>query len=99
MNFGEFANGKAQQPLPPSLASHEAELNHFGVLCHELCIKLLRLFALGLRVCNCVRLLGFLPPDRTQIDPNEGGTDWFSSRHNPSHGSSGSVLRLRKHPF
>ena len=50
MNFGEFTNGKAQQPLPPSLASHEAELNHFGVLCHKLCIKLLRLFALGLKV-------------------------------------------------
>lgn len=50
MNFGEFTDGKAQQPLPPSLASHEAELYHFGVLCHELCIKLLRLFALGLRV-------------------------------------------------
>lgn len=53
MNFGEFTNGKAQQPLPPSLASHEAELNHFGVLCHKLCIKLLRLFALGLKVYNC----------------------------------------------
>ena len=57
MNFREFANGKAQQPLPPSLDSHEAELSHFGVLCHELCIKLLRLFALGLRVCKFVHPL------------------------------------------
>ncbi|KAF6222139.1 hypothetical protein HO133_001225 [Letharia lupina] len=81
MNFGEFTDGKAQQPLPPSLASHEAELYHFGVLCHELCIKLLRLFALGLR-----------------IDPNHGGKDWFSSRHDPSQGSSGSVLRLLHYP-
>lgn len=81
MNFGEFTNGKAQQPLPPSLASHEAELNHFGILCHELCIKLLRLFALGLK-----------------IDPNEGGKKWFSSRHDPSQGSSGSVLRLLHYP-
>ena len=59
MNFGEFANGKAQQPLPPSLAPHEAELNHFEVLCHELCIKLLRLFAHGLKVCDCMCLLAF----------------------------------------
>lgn len=50
MNFGEFRNGKVQQPLPPSLAAHEADVGQFGVLCHELCIKLLRLFALGLGV-------------------------------------------------
>ena len=99
MNFGEFANGKAQQPLPPSLASHEAELNHFGVLCHELCIKLLRLFAQGLKVCDCMCLFGFLLPNPTQIDPSKGGNDWFSSRHDFSQGSSGSVLRLRKNPF
>lgn len=98
MNFGEFTDGKAQQPLPPSLASHEAALNRFGVLCHELCIKLLRLFALGLKVCYSVRLLDVPLPDQTQVDPNEGGKDWFASRHDPSQGSSGSVLRLRKNP-
>lgn len=63
MNFGEFTDGKAQQPLPPSLAAHEAELNHFGGLCHELCIKLLRLFALGLKVRGCVPHLDFSLPD------------------------------------
>ena len=73
MNFGEFTNGKAQQPLPTSLALHEAELNHFGVLCHELCIKLLRLFAHGLRVWECVRLLAFLPFSRL-IRPRSIGT-------------------------
>lgn len=99
MNFGEFADGKAQQPLPPPLASHQADINHFRILCHELCIKLLRLCAHGLRVCNCVRLLGLLLPERTQIDPNKGGKDWFSSRHDSSQGSSGSVLRLRKYAF
>ncbi|CAD6594320.1 MAG: hypothetical protein ASARMPRED_009144 [Alectoria sarmentosa] len=81
MNFGEFSDGNAQQPLPPSLASNEAELNHFRVLCHELCIRLLRLFAFGLK-----------------IDPNEGGKYWFSSRHDPSQGSSGSILRLLHYP-
>lgn len=49
MNFGEFSNQKAQQLLPPSLVSHEADLNHFQILCHELSIKLLRLLALGLK--------------------------------------------------
>lgn len=63
MNFGEFSDGNAQQPLPPSLASNEAELYHFRVLCHELCIRLLHLFALGLKVRNCAWLLDFLPPD------------------------------------
>lgn len=94
MNFGEFSNGKAQQPLPSSLASHEAELNHFGVLCHELCINLLRLLAVGLKVCDRVRLLDFRLPDLTQVDLSEGGKDWFSSRHDPSQGPSGSILRL-----
>ncbi|CAF9934478.1 MAG: hypothetical protein ALECFALPRED_005958 [Alectoria fallacina] len=81
MNFGEFSDGNAQQPLPPSLASNEAELYHFRVLCHELCIRLLHLFALGLK-----------------IDPSEGGKYWFSSRHDPSQGSSGSVLRFLHYP-
>lgn len=99
MNLGEFTDGKAQQPLPPSLASQEAELHQFGVLCHELCVKLLCLFALGLKVCDCVRLLDLPLPDLIQIDPSKGGKDWFSSRHDPSQGPSGSVLRLRKHTF
>ncbi|KAF8425109.1 hypothetical protein EV426DRAFT_596378 [Tirmania nivea] len=50
LNFGEFSNGKAQQPLPPSLVPHEVELAEFADLCHELCLRLLRLFALGLNI-------------------------------------------------
>lgn len=50
MNFGEFAHGKAQQPLPPSLAPHEMDLHQFATSCHDLCIKLLRLFAVALEV-------------------------------------------------
>ena len=94
MNFGEFANGKAQQPLPPSLAGNEAELNSFGVLCHELCIKLLRFLAVGLKVSDRVRHLYLQIPDYTQVDVKKGGDDWFSSRHDPSQGTSGSILRL-----
>lgn len=49
INFGEFINGKAQQALAPALAPYEADIHHFYNLCHELCIKLLKLFALGLK--------------------------------------------------
>ncbi|MCJ1393192.1 hypothetical protein MMC18_006064 [Xylographa bjoerkii] len=49
-NFGEFANGKAQQPLPPTLQAHEAQLSHFSELCRGLAMKLLELFAIGLKI-------------------------------------------------
>ncbi len=49
-NFGEFHNGKAQQSLPESLQRHEPEISHFGSLCHGLCMRILRLIALGLKV-------------------------------------------------
>ncbi|RJE20893.1 Oxidoreductase, 2OG-FeII oxygenase family [Aspergillus sclerotialis] len=50
MNFGEFQNGKAQQPLPPSLALHEAEINHFTDLCNRACNRILKLLAMGLGI-------------------------------------------------
>ncbi|KAI9816834.1 MAG: hypothetical protein M1827_001479 [Pycnora praestabilis] len=80
-NFGEFIKGKAQQPMPKPLLEHEAELSHFADLCHKLCIKILRLFAVGLK-----------------INPKDGGEEWFSSRHDPSIGPSGSILRLLHYP-
>jgi isopenicillin N synthase-like dioxygenase len=49
-NLGEFQDGKAQQPLPPSLAPHEAELYIFEKYCNNLMLKLLDLFAIGLKV-------------------------------------------------
>jgi isopenicillin N synthase-like dioxygenase len=60
MNFGEFRNGKAQQPLPPSLAAHEAEIGHFASLCSKTCAQILSLLALGLEVC--------LPPTSVPFD-------------------------------
>lgn len=57
MNFGEFKDGKAQQILPPTLAPYEANLDRFRFLCDELCMKLLRLLAFGLRVCDPVDFL------------------------------------------
>ena len=58
MNFGEFIDGKAQQALAPAIATHEAEIHHFYDTCHELCIKLLKLFALGLKARNLA--MGFI---------------------------------------
>lgn len=50
INFGEFIGGKAQQPLAKSLVAHETELSEFADRCHDLCIRLLQLFAIGLKV-------------------------------------------------
>lgn len=50
MNFGEFKDGKAQQPIPPSLASGEARIGHFASLCNKTCVRILKLLALGLEV-------------------------------------------------
>ena len=36
--------------------------------------------------------------DHLQIDPSQGGEDWFSSRHDCSKGSSGSILRFLHYP-
>jgi hypothetical protein len=49
-NIGEFLHGKAQQPLPPSLQPHEADLASFEQYCRTLCLKLLTLFGIGLEV-------------------------------------------------
>ena len=50
MNFGQYMNGKAQQPLTPTLKPHEAEIGDFSAMCSQLCMKLLRLLAMGLKV-------------------------------------------------
>lgn len=51
-NLGEFHEGKAQQSLPELLIRHEPEISEFERLCHDLCMRILRLFALGLKVRN-----------------------------------------------
>ncbi|KAK0752192.1 hypothetical protein B0T18DRAFT_404321 [Schizothecium vesticola] len=49
-NFGEFINHKAQQPLPPSIASHESQISAFRDLCYHLTLKLNTLLGIGLQV-------------------------------------------------
>ena len=93
MNFGKFNDGKASQELLPDLTCHETEISNFERLCHRLCIKLLRLFALGLQVSSAS---GFGVVDgahRSQIDENHSGVDWFATKHDESRGPSGSILR------
>ncbi|EAA65255.1 hypothetical protein AN0077.2 [Aspergillus nidulans FGSC A4] len=52
-NFGEFtAEGKAQQPLPPALAPHEAEIADFASLCTKTCNRILSLLSLGLKTAD-----------------------------------------------
>ncbi|KAJ5246186.1 hypothetical protein N7468_001169 [Penicillium chermesinum] len=76
MNFGDFKDGQAQQPLPPSLKPHESEINSFASLCNKTCTRILTLLALGLEI----------PPD------------FFTSRHDPSVGPTGSILRYLWYP-
>lgn len=62
-NIGDFSSGKAQQPLPKSLAGSEHGIDYFAVLCRKLCIKLLRHFARGLMVwamCPSYLFLSFM---------------------------------------
>ncbi|KAI5865518.1 2OG-Fe(II) oxygenase superfamily protein [Durotheca rogersii] len=50
-NFGTFDDeGKATQPIPPSIEPHQAQLAAFRRACHDLCRKLLLLFGVGLGV-------------------------------------------------
>ncbi|UNI18814.1 hypothetical protein JDV02_005061 [Purpureocillium takamizusanense] len=49
-NFGEFVDGKAQQPIPSTVAADEARFAAFADLCRALCLKILRLLGLGLGV-------------------------------------------------
>jgi isopenicillin N synthase-like dioxygenase len=49
-NMNEFIDGKAQQPLPEPLKSHESEVDAFASKCHALCLRILQLFAIGLGI-------------------------------------------------
>ncbi|OAA39952.1 Oxoglutarate/iron-dependent oxygenase [Metarhizium rileyi] len=49
-NFGEFVDGKAQQPIPPAIAADEARLSSYADLCRALCLKILTLLGQGLQV-------------------------------------------------
>ncbi|KAF4970626.1 hypothetical protein FSARC_2407 [Fusarium sarcochroum] len=85
-NFGEFADGKAQQPLPSDLVSDETQISAFADSCHDLCQKLLYLLGLGLGVddffssahnttkgasSSILRFLRYPPPESTAHSEND----------------------------
>ncbi|PFH58513.1 hypothetical protein XA68_13577 [Ophiocordyceps unilateralis] len=49
-NIGEFVDGKAQQPLPVSIAADEPFISAFTASCRSLCHRILHLLGLGLDV-------------------------------------------------
>ncbi|KAF3910899.1 hypothetical protein ABW20_dc0108202 [Dactylellina cionopaga] len=50
LNFGEFQDSKAQQAMPTALVDNEQDLSDFFDSCHNLCVRLLQLFAMGLKI-------------------------------------------------
>ncbi|KAK4122260.1 Clavaminate synthase-like protein [Parathielavia appendiculata] len=49
-NFGDFADGKAQQPIPPTIVADEPQISAFRDLCYNLSLKLNTLLGIGLEV-------------------------------------------------
>ncbi|KAK4104012.1 Clavaminate synthase-like protein [Parathielavia hyrcaniae] len=49
-NFGDFVDGKAQQPIPPTIAADEPQISAFRDLCYNLSLKLNTLLGIGLEV-------------------------------------------------
>ncbi|KAK0720398.1 hypothetical protein B0H67DRAFT_186436 [Lasiosphaeris hirsuta] len=49
-NFGEFINGKAQQPIPETIAEHESQISAFRDLCYDMCLKINTLLGIGLKI-------------------------------------------------
>ncbi|KAK5662955.1 hypothetical protein OQA88_6367 [Cercophora sp. LCS_1] len=49
-NFGEFIDGKAQQPIPPSIAEDESQISTFRDFCYDVTLKINTLLGIGLEV-------------------------------------------------
>ncbi|KAI9898449.1 hypothetical protein N3K66_006809 [Trichothecium roseum] len=104
-NFGEFKDGKAQQPLPPAIAGDEEQIKKFTDSCHFLCKKILHLLGLGLGVDDffssaherakgtsgtTLRLLRYPPPETT----NHTAGDMRAGAHS-DYGSITLLFRLK----
>ena len=64
-NLAEFSDGKPQQLIPASLASHENELYEFHKHCNNMVMKILGLFAIALQVRVPLFSLHFPTPQLT----------------------------------
>lgn len=49
-NIGEIRNGNIEQPLPPPLSTNSQDLSSFALQCHNLCNRVMQLFAVGLGI-------------------------------------------------
>ena len=74
--MGEPINGHLDQQLPILFQQHLDTLLAFQSACHDLCRRILELFAVALGIER----------------------NWFSSRHDPGKGPSGTVFRLLYYP-
>ncbi|KAL2179064.1 uncharacterized protein P884DRAFT_239593 [Thermothelomyces heterothallicus CBS 202.75] len=112
-NFGEFVDGKAQQPIPPTIASDEAQIGAFRDLCYALSLKLNTLLGIGLRVSPpdfftsahlrsrgaSGAILRFLRyPPRSAIPELAPGADDVRAGAHSDYGSLTLLFRLRGQP-
>ncbi|KAH8908710.1 2OG-Fe(II) oxygenase superfamily protein [Coniochaeta sp. PMI_546] len=49
-NFGQFVDGKPDQPIPSNIVPYEAQINAFQDHCYEMCLKINTLLGIGLNV-------------------------------------------------
>lgn len=49
-NFGEFKDGKAQQPIPETIEHLQDQIATFWEFCYKLCLKINYLLGVGLDV-------------------------------------------------
>ncbi|CEJ80871.1 hypothetical protein VHEMI01030 [[Torrubiella] hemipterigena] len=104
-NFGEFINGKADQPLPPTIQPDEDDLYTFRESCQALCMKLLGLLGQGLQIgeffskahvttpggsATILRLLRYPAPDSTSHS-----TDDVRAGAHSDYGSITLLFRLK----
>ena len=99
MNIAPFVDGQPQQDMPDLLTGHHNEMDDFLSRCHLLCLKLLRLFGMGLKVFSgplkhLRENTGHTLLIAGQIEARDGGEDWLSARHSHSRMPSGTILRL-----
>ncbi|KAK0635176.1 hypothetical protein B0T17DRAFT_482301 [Bombardia bombarda] len=49
-NFGEFKDGKPQQPIPPTIEPDLDQIRAFSDLCYDMCLKINTLLGIGLEI-------------------------------------------------
>ncbi|KAJ0114908.1 hypothetical protein J7T55_004650 [Diaporthe amygdali] len=108
-NFGAFEDGKAQQPIPESVASYESQYSDFYEFCYKLCLKINYLLGIGLEVQPPTffrdrhlreggpsgNILRFLyyPPPGS-LDQDDGGEDDVRAGAHSDYGSITLLFRL-----